>query len=134
MPDCLAITGWSRHWAVFLLAVGLSVPLASCGRESSKVEEPKSFNINRQAKPEIIMRKHELLFDGWNLELGRTTAVELKARLGHDFSTQEGADAFWDKTGIVIHSAVDDGKPGKPEIVHRFRIWLRHDESDVNRE
>jgi hypothetical protein len=120
-----------RHTTVLVgTLLGLSLPLVSCGRESGPTEEPRTFKVDRQAKPEIIMRKHDLYFDGWQLELGRTTATELKARLKHDFSTQAGADAYWNKTGIVIHSDVDDDKPGKPEVVHRFVVWLRHDSQD----
>ena len=115
----------ARRATVGVLAAWLTMPIVACSKESVDAREPAGSS--RQAKPQVIIKKEDVLLDGHLIQLHKTTAAEVKSRIGIDPSDQASADAYWNETGIVIFATPRDDLPGRPNLVHSFRVWLRQE-------
>lgn len=115
----------SDHLGSLALALLLVLPLTGCSKEPEFTGDPTG--VNRNAKPEIIIRKTDVLLNGKPIRLDETRAEEIAALTGHATYSQTSADAYWNATGVAIHAAEDSNKPGGPNVVHRVAIWFRAD-------
>ena len=64
--------------------------------------------VNRSAKPEIIIKKQDVYFNGHLLRVRSTQAEQVRALTGKDPSIQSEITALFNATGLRIHAGVDD--------------------------
>ena len=116
---------WLSRLGAAGLVVLLGLPLAGCGKEPELRGDPTG--VDRNAKPEIVIRKTDVLLNGRLIKLKETRAEEIAVLTGHQTYSQASADAYWNATGVVIHANEDRRKPGWPKLVHTVAVWFRQD-------
>lgn len=116
---------WRGRLGFTLLVFLLALPLVGCGKEPEFHGDPPG--VDRKAKPQIFIRKTDVVLNGKPIKLDETLAEEVAALTGHDTYSQASADAYWNATGVVIHATEDRDKPGRPKLVHRVAVWFRQD-------
>jgi hypothetical protein len=103
----------------------LGLPLAGCSKEPEVTGDPSG--VDRNAKPQIFIKKTDVVLDGKPIKLDETRAEEIAALTGHDTYSQASADAYWNKKGVRIHATKNSDKPGHPILVHTVEVWFRQD-------
>ena len=111
-----------------LLAFGLI--LASCllGCHAQALEYARAPDgVNRSAKPEIIIKKQDVYFNGHLLRVRSTQAEQVRALTGKDPSIQSEITALFNATGLRIHAGVDDQVVSRTNKFQSIEIWLRQE-------
>ncbi|MEK8029186.1 hypothetical protein AACH06_00005 [Ideonella sp. DXS29W] len=126
-PTRQPLSGYRRQKILSMLAACAGMVLAM-GADLAGAQEGTGQRLSGKVGRLTITRGLVDL-DGHPIRLNRTTAAEVNAFLGHDPSDQVSADAYWQKTGIVIYAAPRDDLPGRPKLVHSVRIWLGQEEN-----
>jgi hypothetical protein len=116
---------WRDALAVLALASLLGLPLAGCSKEPEVASDPAG--VNRDAKPQILIKKTDVVLNGKRIKLDETRSEEIAALTGHDKYSQASADAYWNTEGVRIHATKNSDKPGHPILVHTVEVWFRQD-------
>ncbi len=111
-----------------LLAVSLILSSSLLGCHAQKPEYARDpEGVNRSGKPEIIIKKEDVYFDGHLIRMRATTAEQVRALTGKDPSKQTEITALFNATGLRIHAGVDDPKGGLPNLFQSIEIWVRQE-------
>jgi hypothetical protein len=120
------MTGRRSNCGTWLVAAILLVSLNGCGaKEAVYADDPPG--VNRLAKPQIVIKRRDVYFDGHLIALNKTTAQEVSVFTGLTPGNQKSVDAYWDAHGLQIHATNFDDMMGRPVLVHRVAIWLGQD-------
>lgn len=117
-----------------LLALSLFLSSSLFGCHAQKLEYAQDpEGVIRSAKPQIIVKKDDVYFDGHLIRLRSTTAEQAQALTGKDPSDPIENAAFFDATGLRIDAVVDEPKANRPKLVHSVQIWLRQEDDSSKR-
>jgi hypothetical protein len=111
---------------LFALSLILSSSLFGCHAQKPEYAAAPE-EVNRYAKPQIIVKKEDVYIDGHLLRIGETSAQTVQAVTGKNPSNQAEIDKLFAASGLRVHALVDERKAGHPSLVHAIQIWVRQE-------
>lgn len=111
-----------------LLALSLILSSSLLGCHAQKPEYARDpEGVNRSAKPQILIKKEDVYFDGHLIRMRSTPAEQVRALTGKDPSIQTEITALFNATGLRIHAGVDDQQVGHTNLFQSIEIWVRQE-------